>query len=429
VVSFPVKGGIDFAAGDQVLVRGVRGRIALSAAVVPGTDIQGKLNASPSTIASFSPTAQTVATSADPLTVTIDAAHIAQCLEQGMATVQVDEGYPTAWVDHGDVADTAYPGEPLNQRPLFIGADGKTIANSRVHIVVTSLPTGVTITWPATSAADSGTGTTGAVLTLVAQSTSGDNATYVYGTPDQATSDNFIENFVITLYAKNSAPAPADQNIFLTQTPADFGTAYGQAQMYPPATPATVEVRYSHPLENVPPDPLIVVAPCRTDLLFPWVVFYPSLSYDTGISIANTSTDPFGTVGAFPQDGTCTLYGWTTAVPATPTAPTAVTYTTPNIVSGASWANSLSQIGAFNAANFTGYVIAVCNFQYAHGFAFISGSYGTSNAIAQGYTALIIPDPNVVGERRACYPGIGNVNGFLTSNSVCWQQAGEGLGQ
>jgi hypothetical protein len=129
------------------------------------------------------------------------------------------------------------------------------------------------------------------------------------------------------------------------------------------------------------------------------------------------------------QTGTCSLYGWNTATPATPGTPAALTYTTPSIPAGASWANSLSQIAPFNAGDFTGYVIAECNFQYGHGFAFISGSYGTSNAIAQGYTALIIPDPIIVGARRACYPGIGNVNGFLVSNPVCQEQAGEGLGQ
>jgi hypothetical protein len=43
-------------------------------------------------------------------------------------------------------------------------------------------------------------------------------------------------------------------------------------------------------------------------------------------------------------------------------------------------------------------MIAVCNFQYAHGFAFVS-DVGARN-LAMGYLALIIPDPGT-GSRGA----------------------------
>ena len=41
--------------------------------------------------------------------------------------------------------------------------------------------------------------------------------------------------------------------------------------------------------------------------------------------------------------------------------------------------------------NFQGYVIASCQFQFAHGFAFVS-DLGARN-LAMGYLALIIPEP------------------------------------
>jgi len=44
-------------------------------------------------------------------------------------------------------------------------------------------------------------------------------------------------------------------------------------------------------------------------------------------------------------------------------------------------------------------MIAVCNFQYAHGFAFIS-DVGARN-LAMGYLALVVPDPNLNGGRSA----------------------------
>jgi hypothetical protein len=98
--------------------------------------------------------------------------------------------------------------------------------------------------------------------------------------------------------------------------------------------------------------------------------------FDTGLAISNTSTDPFGTAA---QQGPCTLnyYG--------ANAPAAVT--TPSVASGTTYAG----LASVQAPNFQGYMIAVCNFQFAHGFAFVS-DVGARN-LAMGYLALIIPGP------------------------------------
>ena len=50
------------------------------------------------------------------------------------------------------------------------------------------------------------------------------------------------------------------------------------------------------------------------------------------------------------------------------------------------------------APNFQGYMFAVCNFQFAHGFAFIS-DVGARN-LAMGYLAIVIPDPGTVTRAR-----------------------------
>jgi hypothetical protein len=119
---------------------------------------------------------------------------------------------------------------------------------------------------------------------------------------------------------------------------------------------------------------VISVILCRTNLLYPFVTNIAG--FDTGLAISNTSTDPFGTAA---QQGPCTLnfYG--------SNAPAAVT--TAPIASGTTYTN----LASLAAPNFQGYVIAVCNFQYAHGFAFVS-DLGARN-LAMGYLALIIPDP------------------------------------
>jgi len=385
VVSFGVNGGVDFQAGDQLIISGVRGQIDLSLA---GAEIRAILTTSPSTIASFSPTNEVVARPKDPLTMAFGPWTVLQCRPGiGTGTVTVTEGFSTAFVDHGDVTEITYPGAPLNPRPLFGGTN-----NSRINIVITGLPSGVTINWPAASAFDGGSGITGAILDLVVQSSSGDTATYVYGTPDQAPSDVSGEIFVITVTALT--------DIALSGTPADFGSTTGQGQMYPPATPTSARPRYNHPLEPVPGAAWLTVAPCTTNLLFPWVInVNPGL--DTGIAISNTSMDPYGTTG---QTGTCTLNLYPTSLTTNEgvNAGAGIPYTTLQpVAAGSVWRASQSAIGVY--AGKAGYIIAVCNFQFGHGFAYITDNFGIgSPTTAQGYLALIIPDPVIIGNAAGC---------------------------
>jgi hypothetical protein len=110
---------------------------------------------------------------------------------------------------------------------------------------------------------------------------------------------------------------------------------------------------------------------CQTLLLYPFVT--NQSGFDTGIAIANTSTDPVGT-GA--QAGTCTMnfYGDTAPKPvAVASIATGTVYTT---------------LASISAPGFQGYMMALCNFQYAHGFAFIS-DLGARN-LAMGYLALVV---------------------------------------
>jgi hypothetical protein len=95
-----------------------------------------------------------------------------------------------------------------------------------------------------------------------------------------------------------------------------------------------------------------------------------------------------------------TYFGGTTAAPTVPPAPS----DTGVIQAGTVWTNTLQTI----APNFQGYMFAVCNFQYAHGFAFIS-DVGARN-LAMGYLALIIPDPGT-GSRPASPGGCIGVTG------------------
>ncbi len=123
---------------------------------------------------------------------------------------------------------------------------------------------------------------------------------------------------------------------------------------------------------------------CSTSLLFPFVT--NQLGFDTGLAIANTSTDPFGANGATAQAGTCTMSFYGSGAP----SPNSVT--TPNIPTGTVFTQVLSGV----ASGFQGYIISQCTFQYAHGFAFITDGVGVNGGLSQGYLAGVIPDTNQV---------------------------------
>lgn len=109
-----------------------------------------------------------------------------------------------------------------------------------------------------------------------------------------------------------------------------------------------------------------------TNLLFTFVTDING--FDTGFSISNTASDPFGTVG---KSGACSLNFYGSAAPSTAVS-------TGTIAVGATYANTASIV----APGFQGYMIATCNFPYARGFAFMSDVGATK--LAMGYLAQVV---------------------------------------
>ena len=128
---------------------------------------------------------------------------------------------------------------------------------------------------------------------------------------------------------------------------------------------------------------------CTCNLLFPFVTNIGG--FDTGVAIANTTMDPYGTT---PQNGTVTLnyYG---SLPGTPApAPITAQTTTAPVSAGTELLFTLSSGGDHGIqaeVGFTGYIIAVANFQYCHGFAFISDL--GAQKLAEGYLAIQLDTP------------------------------------
>jgi hypothetical protein len=127
---------------------------------------------------------------------------------------------------------------------------------------------------------------------------------------------------------------------------------------------------------------LIIINLCRTTLLFPFVS--AADGFDTGLSIANTSIIEAGATG---QTGTCTMTFFGSGAPSPAAFPAAST----PIPFGTVGVNVASAI----APGFVGYAVAVCNFQYAHGFAFVQSSVGYNpSTAAMGYLALVLGAPS-----------------------------------
>jgi len=146
--------------------------------------------------------------------------------------------------------------------------------------------------------------------------------------------------------------------------------------------------------------PLLNVVQCQTVLLFPYLV--ADGGFDTGVAIENTSKDPLGTVSS---NGSCTLNFYGKNAPAIPTTCAAGTATCLGPINAGDQTNAAFQLSAV-APGFTGYMFAVCNFQYAHGFAFIS-DIGVRN-FTMGYLALVVNNGvtlNTRGKSSTAYAG------------------------
>ena len=163
-----------------------------------------------------------------------------------------------------------------------------------------------------------------------------------------------------------------------------LGSSSVNGNYAPVSTTATSSTSASLPrfVDTATNRTMLTINSCRTNILFPFVSNQGG--FDTGLAIANTSKDPFGTAL---QTGACTVNFYGTVG----TSKVCLSYPSPSITGGEHFVWSLSTGGAVQAtAGFQGYVIAQCQFQYGHGFAFISDL--GAQRLAMGYLALVMDD-------------------------------------
>ena len=282
------------------------------------------------------------------------------------------------------------------------GDVGLADTGTELQFSFASIPTGVVIALPSTVylypvgtlGVTGATGTTGATgVAILVGGVSGGQLT-VSGGAGSATYEVVLSSPNTQEFAFVAATAAFVSNTAsnqpgVTTTGATVAVNFAPLSSVPTAAPETTAAipRFC---QTHTPVVIFTINACTCDLLFPFVT--NQAGFDTGVAIANTSLDPFKTPT---QSGNVTLnyYGSTTGGGAAPAAAT----TTSVVAAGAELVFTLSGGGTNGIAatpGFQGYIIAVANFQFCHGFAFITDGIGTSSGIAEGYLAIQLDQPS-----------------------------------
>jgi len=139
--------------------------------------------------------------------------------------------------------------------------------------------------------------------------------------------------------------------------------------------------------------------PCLTNLLFPFVSNRTGTTFNTGLAISNTAKDSGTTTG---DTGGVTLYFYGISAPTGGSAGIAMPI--PSVSAGGTVAvNGVVAPGehtvlALNdgtataiASGFQGYIVALCNFRYAHGLATVFDNFGVGAAnVGFSYLPLVL---------------------------------------
>ncbi len=304
--------------------------------------------------------------------------------------VSINEGFQNAFKTAAHQASGIAP-----DNPSF---------GTRIAINFTNVPSGLSIYLPTSVTGAAPTDGSGSpVLTGVVSATAtGSNAQTAATSPSPIANEGLF--FVpssggsATAYFEVTTDNLANLDSFFIPVTlyATTNSVVNQATMltvstnFAPITSAATIPSFAVGTSTVPVG-FLAFTPCQTTLLFPFVS--NASGFETGMAIDNTSSDPFGT---FKQSGTCTLNFYGTGG----TNPTAGLAPNPNEGSGKPYnagetyaftlTSALAAASAGNPATFTGYVIAQCNFQYAHGFGYITYGFPGTSSDTMGYLALVL---------------------------------------
>jgi hypothetical protein len=354
-----------------------------------------------------------------------------QCVDEDGVTVDVEleEGFATAFKTLG-VASSA-PGDTQDESGYFApGSNNGGGASQATRFIARffNIPEGVEIT------VQRGVENLVAPNNLVLQLVEGTDGNGAGGSVSSGTGDVEVSlsgGFGVAVYEVLHANPSALENVNFPITiswEADTANdlpAIGSGQVSISFAPVStvLEANTGAPEPrfidtNPDPDTIVTISRCTTTILFPFVT--NQSGFDTGLVISNTSDD-WQLMNSEPQDGRCFIHhiGSTTGGGAAPPdAESEVVAAGEQLL----WTLSNGNVaqGIEPAAEFQGYIIAVCEFQYGHGFAFVTNGFGGIPTIAHGYLALIIPFDG--SSRHA-----GDWHYDADSNGFLWDGFGERL--
>ena len=319
----------------------------------------------------------------------------------GLGTTISNSSFTAGLADYGTRLKAIFSNIPTGVI-LYVGTTNVSSTNANTFVPVgtpssTSSPFGTTT---ATSFAvlltsETGSDGTGSLpiasatnsFTPASTSTSGNYVAFTsQGTPIVVewevinTQPTVNESLVFPVYIGYSnvtqtfPPAPTTGTVTMTYAPTPTNGAFSASSGGTASTTNQFIPRFAD--TSTGSSTFFTINLCETTLLFPYVTTVTG--FDTGIEIANTTTDPFKTTN---QQGTCTLnwYQGTNNPAAT---------VTPVIATGTIYVNNASATG-LAGQGFNGYMIATCNFQLAHGAAIIT-DLGVQH-ILSAYLALVVP--------------------------------------
>jgi len=314
--------------------------------------------------------------------------------------VFITEGFASAWYNdgNGDFFDTT------NTR------------DTELRLSFTGIPAGITVAL--TGSMTNATSSTGMTFTPASVNSS-DNVSVV--TWNAANILDRTASTVLTVTGtigsiSSSSGCCATGSVSMTASMSPVGSGNIAASATTPMTPDNTLTQPRFAAAEVGPVTVITITVAKTTMLIPLAMSIPSIKYDTGIAVSNTSKDPFGaTGGATASSGTLTFY----LFPRTTTgAGTSITWTTSatNLVGGGLDSSGvLAAGGTFTAllseiwskaggtGDFIGYVFVEGNFLLGHGVSYISTFRGDFTA---GAPVLEMVAPAVTAR--------GNVNNLLT---------------
>ncbi len=418
-ITINIPPGLTVQANDFIHVEGVRGRIDLSDGAVAGTDLFVQLQSINDPAANtFFPETVRVAKSLPGLVVNVSDDSILLCFPTlGLAPsitepgyrIRVTEGFVRAFVNFDDNIAT-------NRADSTGNLLGSPTNATKIRFVLNSIPASVDdISWPEWDAAKT-----------LEEDEDGDHVTsWLELDPDIDTTFSNGVATAVYIFMSEDQTGYSDINLetfdvkpLIELDPDNLnatGTVLAAASLYPNITSSS-DVNCSAPANRNRPrfvklnqssagvtstsdsstsfDLYATIVRCNCFLLYTYVA--KDSFWDTGIAIANTTGDleVFGEDFEAPnQIGAITFYFYDKDAGFVGSTTTSNTY-----AAGKSFVGLLSQLLPTGVTSFHGYVIAKAQFQFCHGYAFLSDT--TFAQIAQGYLANVIPDPAIKGAPR-----------------------------